>query len=143
MAKESTPKEQVISIDDIKKKAEGYLVEIPDWEPNKTINVRLRAIDITPMLLESGAVPDELSVEVATMFEGEEKIQQESAPKDKSDYKMKMKKFSPVLDAIAKQALAEPTWDEINEVYPLTMQQKLAIFKSVTAGIEKMKPFRT
>lgn len=125
-----------ISLEEIKAKAKGNLVEIPDWEPTKMIKVRLRMIDVTPLIMNSGAIPDELSVEVATMFE-EGKIDRLS-----KDTKVKTSQFADTLDAIAKEALVEPSYEAINEIYPLTMQQKLAIFKYVTGGIELMKPFR-
>jgi len=131
-------KKKVISLEDIKEKAKGEVVEIPDWEPEKTINVRLRRIDVTPIMMESGSIPDDLSKEVATMMEKGEEID----PEKLDTGKFNPDNFIPVLNSIAKEALAEPTYEEINEVYPLTMNQKLAIFKFVTGGIEQLKPFR-
>ncbi len=125
---------KAISLEDIKKKAKGILVDIPDWEPGKMIKVRLRTIDITPLLMESGTIPDQLSAEVAEMFDKEGKSSK-TAP-------LNMEKMLPVLEAIAKESLVEPTYDEINEIYPLTMTQKLAIFNFIVGGIEKMTPFR-
>jgi hypothetical protein len=140
--------EKAISLEEIKTKAEGILVEIPDWEPKKMIKVRLRSIDVTPILMETGVFPDELSVEVATMFEGADAVKKTSSPKKddvkvKDDVKLKMEKFIPVLNSIAELALSEPTYEEIQKVYPLTFQQKLAIFTYIMGGIEKLKPFRT
>lgn len=131
-------KKKVISLEDIKEKAKGEVVEIPDWEPEKTINVRLKRIDVTPIMMESGSIPDDLSKEVATMMEKGEEID----PEKLDTGKFNPDNFIPVLNSIAKEALAEPTYEEINEVYPLTMNQKLAIFKFVTGGIEQLKPFR-
>ena len=130
---------KVISLENIKEKAKGTIVEIPDWEPGKTINVRLRVIDVTPLMMETGTIPDELSVEVANMMEKGEEVDPEKLG---TDAKMNPTSFLPVLTAIAKEALVEPTYAEIEEIYPLTMQQKLAIFKFVTGGIEQIKPFR-
>lgn len=135
------PKEEnAITIAEVKKRARGTLVEIPDWEPKKKIKVRLRSIDVTPILMETGAIPDELSLEVATMF-GEEEGKKE-VPETAENVKGSLKKFMPVLDAIAKEALAEPTYEEITEVYPLTLQQKMAIFAHTMEGIKQLKPFR-
>ena len=139
-----TKEENAITIAEVKKKARGTLVEIPDWEPNKTIKVRLRSIDVSPILLESGTIPDELSLEVATMFgDGDKKDSKEPSKKPAEQIKgSTLKKFLPVLDAIAKESLAEPTFEEITEVYPLTIQQKMAIFSYVMEGVRKLKPFR-
>lgn len=145
MTEKQQKNNQVITIDQIQEKAKGVIVEIPDWEPRKKISVRLRAIDITPHLMETGAIPDELSVEVATMF-GDEKVaqakQQEKQQEKPEEYKIRMEKFMPLLNAIAKEALVEPTYDEIQKIYPLTLAQKMTIFQHVMAGIDKMKPFR-
>ena len=130
---------KVISLENIKAKAKGSIVKIPDWEPGKTINVRLRTIDVTPLMMEAGTIPDELSVEVANMMEKGEEVDPEKLG---ADTKVNTKSFLPVLTAVAKEALVEPTYTEIEEIYPLTMQQKLAIFKFVTGGIEQIKPFR-
>ena len=140
---ETKIKEQkTISLEDIREKSKGVFIDIPDWEPDKTIKVRVRAIDITPIMMQTGAIPDELSIEVATMFESEEEVNKKIAPKAKEDPKVKMEKLMPTLDAVAEAALAEPTFKEIQEIYPLTLQQKLAIFTHVMGGLEKLKPFR-
>ncbi len=128
------PTSKAISIEEIKKRAKGTLVEIPDWEPGKFISVRLKTIDITPLLMETGSIPDQLSPEVADMFEKTGEISPTS--------NMDLTKFVPMLDAMAKSALVEPTYEEINEIYPLTLTQKLAIFQYITGGIDQMKPFR-
>lgn len=142
MSNSKTKGENAISIDEIKKKAKGNLIEIPDWEPDKTIKVRLKSIDVSPILMESGAIPDELSLEVSTMFGDKEEGKESKTPKSAEQVKGSLKKFMPVLDAVAKEALAEPTYEEINEIYPLTIQQKMAIFSYVMEGVGKFKPFR-
>ena len=134
---------KVISLEDIAEKAKGEIVEIPDWEPGKTINVRLRSIDVTPLLLEAGAFPDELSMDVQAMFdEGEDKKKEKSSAKPSQDIKVKMDKLMPIIDRIAEGALVEPTYEEIQKVYPLTNSQKMAIYNYVMRGIKKIKPFR-
>lgn len=128
-----------ISLEEIKEKAKGVLVAIPDWNNLGDIYVRVRYIDISPLLLNTGAFPNELSLEVETMFEQDDGKRK---PTPKEDTKVQMDKFMPILEAVAKEALIEPTYDEIQEVYPLTFQQKTAIFKHIMGGIEQLKPFR-
>ena len=129
-----------ISLEEISVLAKGTLVEIPSWEPGKTIVVRLRKIDITPTIMAAGVIPDQLSLEVSTLFEEDGK----STPGTGSDKKVDFdtSKLMPVLDTMAKEALAEPTFEEINAVYPLTLDQKMAIFEFLAGGLNKIKPFR-
>lgn len=151
MTSKKQEKPSVITVEEIHEKAKGIPVDIPDWEPDSTITVRLRSIDVTPLLMESGAFPDELSSEVVTMFEDAEKEMEKNKKfpdkelaeeLKKAKRPVNMEKLVPILDKIAEQSLAEPTFEEIQKIYPLTLQQKMAIFKFVTGGIESMKPFR-
>ena len=128
-----------ISLEEIKEKSKGVLVAIPDWDNVNDIYVRVRYIDVSPLILQTGAIPNELSLEVETMFE--ENVDTGKI-KPKKDTKVEMDKFMPIIEAIAKEALVEPTYDQIQEVYPLTFQQKTAIFKHIMGGIERLKPFR-
>jgi hypothetical protein len=133
--------ERAITLDEIEVLAKGHLIDIPSWEPGKTIKVRVRKIDISPLILEAGIIPDQLSLEVSTLFEdGDSKKKTPSGGGEKVDFKMD--KLMPVLDAMSKAALIEPTFDEINSKYPLTIDQKMAIFAFLSGGIEKIKPFR-
>jgi len=140
-------KSDVISIDEIKKKSKGEVVAIPDWNGRDEINVRLRMIDVTTHLLSSGTMPNELRSAVDEAFaEGasEEEVREKVIETQKETFNRQdnMEKMVPVMNAVAKEALVEPTFDEIEEVYPLTLQQKLAIFEYVTRGMSDMKSFR-
>jgi len=134
--------EAAISIEEIKEKAKGTLVEIPDWDNKGTISVRLRSIDVTPLLVETGNIPNSLVTEVATMFDEDSKpvVKEGKSPENTQEM---INTFAPMLDTIAKEALAEPTYEAIQEIYPLNLQQKIAIFQFVIGGIDKFKPFRT
>ena len=127
---------KVISLEEIVEKAKGYTLDIPDWDGQGTITVRIRSIDLTPHLLSSGVLPNQLSAEVATAFGNEQE-----SPKVK-DTKFDTNKLNEVIDAVVKEALVEPTFEQIQEVYPLNLTQKMAIFTHITGGVEKLKPFR-
>lgn len=129
-----------ISLEEISILAKGTLVEIPSWEPGKTIVVRLRKIDITPTIMSAGVIPDQLSLEVSTLFEEDDKFTPDTKASEKVDFDTS--KLMPVLDTMAKEALTEPTFDEINAIYPLTLDQKMAIFEFLSGGLRKIKPFR-
>lgn len=125
---------EVITLKEIEQKAKGTIVEIPDWEPGKKIKVRLRAIDLTPHLLKAGVLPNDLKVTATEVFEGKRE------PEEAVD--IDIERMMPILDAVAKEALAEPKFDEIQKLYPLTLNQKLAILDFVMGEIEGLKSFR-
>ncbi len=135
--------DKVISLQEIKEKAKGVVISIPDWDGKGTIKVRVRHIDLTPALMETGVLPDELSAEVVTMFEGESKKGSKKENTKAESPKIKMEKLMPMMNTVVKEALVEPTYDEIQEIYPLTSPQKMAIFSFITGGVAQLKPFRT
>lgn len=127
----------VITLDEIRARARGEVIKIPDWDGRGTIKVRVRKIDLTPFLLQSGMVPNSLKVKAQEVFEGR-------APRKANvdDIELEMQKLIPTLDAIAKEALVEPTYEQITEILPLTLSQKLAILKYVTEEVRQLEPFR-
>ncbi len=146
MADNNKSKPEVITLEQIKEKAKGTVIEIPDWDGTGTINVRVRAIDLTSAMLSAGNIPDMVTPEVAEMFEDKEgsfeveQFQKDIAPK--VNVKDSIAQFGPALEVVVKEALVEPSYEEIQKTYPLTLPQKLAIFKHVTGGIDKIKSFR-
>lgn len=135
---------EVISLQEIKEKAKGTILEIPDWEPGKTIKVRVRSIDVTPHLMSAGSIPNELKAIAVEAFEGSEsddEIMKRVANKVGGS-SAEIERFMPILNAIASEALAEPTYQEIEEIYPLTLQQKMSILNFVMGEVDDLKPFR-
>lgn len=145
--KGSAPKP--ITLAEIKKKSEGELIEIPDWNGRDTIWVRVRSVDVTAHLLEAGSLPNEVKMAVDEAFdsgaqseEDLKRIRSKLSEGSEQNQQDRLRKMLPMLNAIAKEALIEPTYDEVNEVYPLNIQQKLAIFEYSTKGIDSMASFR-
>ena len=51
------------------------------------------------------------------------------------DYSIKdMERMLPIIDAIVKECLIEPEWEKFEQHYPLTIVQKMAIFRFAMAG---------
>lgn len=132
---------KVISLEQIKERAKGTVLEIPDWIPGKTIYVRVRAIDVTPHLMKAGTIPNELKAVAVEAFEGKDgtKVVEDMS---NSELASNISKLMPVLDAIVEEALVEPKYSEVQKVYPLTLAQKMAIFNFVLSEVEDLKPFR-
>ncbi|PZN08277.1 MAG: hypothetical protein DIU69_10305 [Bacillota bacterium] len=127
----------VITLEQIRERARGEVIEIPDWDGRGTIKVRARKIDITPIVLRAGIIPNSLKVKAQEVFEGE-------APKrlKADEFDLEMEKLIPALDAIVKEALVEPKYEDIQAILPLTLMQKLAIFRYVTKEVQQLESFR-
>jgi len=144
---------KVITIEEIKERAKGVVVEIPGWSPGETIGVRLRAIDMTPHIMTLESMPNALKNAAFDVFEktpsGGKKGGNQSQKKEPKVPVMPesdmddMKKMLPIIDAIAKECLVEPKWEEFQENYPLTMVQKMAIFEFAMAGVDSLESFRS
>jgi hypothetical protein len=126
----------VITLEEIHERARGKVIEIPDWDGQGTIRVRARKIDITPLVMKAGVIPNQLKLKAQEMFEG--KISE----KDIGSVDVDVEKMMPVLDAAAKEALVEPKYEEIQEILPLTLNQKLAIFSFVSEEVQQLESFR-
>ncbi len=103
---------KVTSLDEIRKQAEPTIIEIPGFRPGATINVAVKRIDMSPYLLQVGI--------------GNPMITADTKP-NAIAVQVPFDKLLPILDAIAKEALVQPTYDEIISIEPLTLEQKLTI----------------
>lgn len=128
--------ERIISVAEIKEKA-NTIIEIPDWSGEGEIRVKVRRISLLSFL-EKGLLPNELLGVVHALvtkgMKGYNPYQSES-PEE-------LQNFAAVVKAVAKAALVQPTYDEINEVAELTSEQMTAIFVFCTAGVRSLSSFR-
>lgn len=109
-------------------------VEIPGFEPGETVTVRLRRVSVLG-LASSGRIPNSLQSAVNELFSsGSNSSKQEIATKSMS----KMIEMSQLLDIMTKEALVEPSFDEVGEY--LTDEQKNAIFEYTQTGIVDLTP---
>lgn len=60
---------KVISLDEIRERAKGRLIEIPDWTPGSWITVRIKDIDMTPYIMSLDNLPNILKKTAAEAFE--------------------------------------------------------------------------
>lgn len=135
-----TKKTKVITLEEIKERAKGVITEIPGWTQDEVIAVRLRAIDMTPHILSMENMPNVLRNAAMAVFEKDDASSEKiAAGTDVSD----MQRMLPIIDSIVKECLVEPTWDDFQENYPLTMVQKMAIFEFAMAGVDSLKSFRS
>lgn len=137
---------KVISLEEIKQRAHGTIIGIPDWDNSEEkISVRVRRIDLTTKVMRSKMMPNDLRIIASKAFESsnddletlEDDIQQQLEQQDH-----KIDDFVNLLDNMCQEALLEPTFKEIQQIYPLTLVQKMAIFEWLMQEVKGLKSFR-
>lgn len=135
---------KVISLEELRLKAMGVPVEIPDWEPGKTIWVRAKPIDMTPYMLQFQALPNKLKTAAVEVFHGEDPERQAQAQRTVEELGQdSIAQMLPLLDQVARDTLTEPTFDEIQALLPMTLNQKMALFQHALGGLDMLESFRT
>ncbi|HOB41277.1 MAG TPA: hypothetical protein PKM14_09670 [Limnochordia bacterium] len=119
--------------------AAAPVVAIPSWDGASDIYVRLRRVSLMA-LVQSGNLPNDLLTFATDMA-----LKQQSGKPD-SVAEMEVnsfEKYTQLLHAMAREALVEPTYDQImKEVGWLTDQQLMAIHYYCLGGVRALHSFR-
>ena len=129
---------KVISIDELKKLAEGEIVELPSFTGEERINVKLRRPSML-FLVKSGKIPNDLLVEANKLFtQGTGGVITKGI--DNPDMLVNM---TNLLECICEEAFVEPKYSQIREAgIQLTDSQMLAVFEYTQNGVANLKSFR-
>jgi hypothetical protein len=122
---------KVTSLAEIKKQTEPVIIDIPGFKPGAVINVAVQPVDLTPHMLEAG-IGNPLVISKRFEQTGGIEFGEE----------LSMAKILKVLDAIIKEALVEPKYEDVMAVAPLTLTQKMAIFGYVIGDVTDLASFR-
>lgn len=110
-------------------------VEIPGFEEETTVVVRLRKVSILG-LAASGKIPNSLMGTVNNLFnQGRSGA---TAEKVASTSMENLGEMAKLLDLIAENAMVEPKFAEVGEF--LTDEQKNAIFEYSQSGVKQLAP---
>lgn len=133
--KESAMK--VSSIADLKKVAEGEIVELPSFSEDVPFIARLRRPSLLA-LVKNGSIPNSLLVQANNLFSsGASGMLKKTADANT------MKDLFDIIDVICEDAFVEPTYKEIREAgIRLTDEQMMAIFSYSQRGVKALEPFR-
>jgi hypothetical protein len=134
---QNTPPAAVTTLDEIRVQAEAAIIAIPGYRPGTVINVKVQPVDVTPYILGSGMVNPLMALALKGAKEGKTADEIRASLDGKAAALL-----APSLDNVCKEALLEPTWDEIVAIRPLTIGQKLAIFDWVSGDISELQFFR-
>lgn len=129
---------KVISIDELKKLAEGELVELPSFKSDEKILVKLRRPSMM-QLVKMGKIPNDLLVEANKLFaQGTGGVVSKGI-----DDPNTLSKTVDLIECICEEAFVEPTYKEIREAgIKLTDSQLLAVFEYTQNGVANLKSFR-
>ena len=130
---------KVISIDDLKKLAEGELVELPSFNEGGSFCVRLRRPSLIQMV-KAGRIPNALLEDANTLFAGGANgVAKKGVSENDVDTLARM---CDLLEIVCEAAFVEPTYKQIKEAgIELTDAQLLAVFAYTQNGVESLKSF--
>jgi hypothetical protein len=114
------------SLDQIRNVRKEDVVELPPFLDGTPLVARLRRPSLVQMV-QHGQIPNPLSNVVDEMLSGKE------------DMRSNLKERTDVLIAIAKAAMVEPTYEQVEEV--ITTPQLTGVFIYVVQGAAMLEPF--
>lgn len=117
----------VTRLEDIKKKA-AIEVTLPGWDDEPFV-CKLKRVSVLD-LASKGKIPNPLLGTVIDMFEKKAQIEK---PEDMSNM------FS-VINLFCEAAMVEPTYNEVENIVPLTDDQRMAIYNFAQDGVMKIQP---
>lgn len=125
----------IITAEQFKNKAVS-VIPIPGFDEGETFEIKVKKLSIVG-LMSSGKIPNSLMKVVKDAFEGIKSSNgtenSESAVMDKAG------EIGKLLDIVCKEAMLEPTFDDVKDV--MNDAQKLAVFKFTQGGVEEVRPF--
>lgn len=127
--------EQVTSLEQLKRYANGNIVRLPDFAEGQPFVAKLKRPSILGMA-KQGKIPNSLLVKTNELFV-------QSGSLDTEENSM-MQEIYDVIDLIASETFVEPTYDEIKSTgIELTDEQMMFIFNYSQQGVKALESFRT
>ncbi len=127
---------EFFTLEQLKERANGIPVTIPDWGPDKTITVRCKKPDVMPVIMKAGMVPNQLAKAASDLFSG--KYEEKNEEPESKGWEQLFK----VLEAVAEACLIEPTFAQFQEHCPLSFEQKMAILSWAMGEQNSLDNFR-
>lgn len=126
---------KITSIDELKKVANGAIVELPPFAEGTTFWAKLKRPSLLNMV-KQGKIPNTLLVRANELFV-------QTGGLDPEEENM-MEEMFEVIELIANETFVEPTYKEIKEAgIELTDEQLMFIFSYAQQGVKALESFRT
>lgn len=132
---------KVTTLEDLKKYAEGFEVDLPPFATGDPLRVILKRPSVVE-LARNGTIPNELLGIAMELFTGDDElsVKKEKTPESKLS---EMVQFTEVLKIVAKESLVSPSYDDfVKYGVTLTDEQLLAIYNFTQTGVKDMHSFR-
>lgn len=125
----------IITAEQFKNKAVS-IIPIPGFDEGETFEIKVKKLSIVG-LMSSGKIPNSLMKVVKDAFDG---IKSSHGAEDSESAVMdKAGEIGKLLDIVCKEAMLEPTFDDVKDV--MNDAQKLAVFQFTQGGVEEVRPF--
>lgn len=119
---------KVTSLSDIRKAADGEIIELPGWKSDPVF-FHLRRPQLTT-LVRNGKIPNALMSVVESLFD--------DTKQKKSD--TSFGNYAELLHIIAEAALVKPGYEDVKDI--LTDEQLLCIYQYTQGGLAGLRKFR-
>lgn len=129
---------KITSIDEMLQSSKGELVDLPGFNSDERMTVRLRRPSMLQMI-KAGKIPNDLLVDANRLFTKGTSGVAESAVINNPD---SLRDMMQLLETICESAFVEPTYQEIKGAgIELTDSQMLAVFEYTQNGVGNLKSF--
>lgn len=130
---------KVTSISELKKMANGEIVELPGFTDGTTFVARLKRPSMLA-LAKSGKIPNNLLGAANKLFIGVGNVLNSNNNKNNDDA---LSELFDIIEVICEECFVEPSYKELKDNgIELTDQQKLAIFTYTQRGVKSLENFR-
>mgnify|MGYP000779884130 FL=1 len=132
---------KVISVEDFRKKA-TRIITIPGFTDDECFEVMIKSVSVTDMLV-NGKLPNSLKKIVSDMFKSNDPKLSKDGEFNGDTMEMledpdKLKELMNMMKVIAKEALVEPKFEDIEDV--ITTEQIQKIFEQASGSVNKVIP---
>lgn len=138
---EKTVIKRAITLKELKSITKETFIDLPPFEEDgKLITVQVRRINISKELLNKNSITSQmLKPEILNKFKNknQEEIEKDIINDDSSvDI---IQTLMPNIDKMCQYILINPTYEQFEEISPLTIEQKTFIFSWAVSGIQGLK----
>ncbi len=130
---------KVTSIAELKKMANGEVVELPGFTDGTTFVARLKRPSMLAMA-KTGKIPNNLLGAANKLFIGVGNVLNQNNSKANNDA---LAELFDIIEIICDECFVEPTYKDLKDNgIELTDQQKLAVFTYTQRGVKSLESFR-
>lgn len=130
---------KITSIAELKKMANGEVVELPGFTDGTTFVARLKRPSMLAMA-KMGKIPNNLLGAANKLFIGVGNVLNQNNSKANSDA---LAELFDIIEIICEECFVEPTYKDLKDNgIELTDQQKLAVFTYTQRGVKSLESFR-